>query len=95
MVRRDPPEALTDVIGSLDERGLLDHVFRNPDSLGEEVTGAMDPPLHAVDAGDSVRDVYGSLSGTGAAVLVARSGTPTAVLTRSDLLEYLAHGRAD
>jgi predicted transcriptional regulator len=55
----------------------------------------MDPPLHAVDAGDSVRDVYGNLSGTGAAVLVARAGSPTAVLTRSDLLEYLAHGRGE
>ena len=95
VVRRDPPDSLTDVIGSLNERGLLDRVFRNPDSLGEDVTGAMDPPLHAVDAGDSVRDVYGNLSGTGAAVLVARNGSPAAVLTRSDLLEYLAHGRTD
>jgi len=59
------------------------------------VTGAMDPPLTAVDAGESVRDVYADLSGTGSAVLVARSGAPAAVLTRSDLLEYLAHGRAD
>ncbi len=95
VVRRAPPGSLTDVIGSLNERGLLDRVFRNPDSLGEDVTGAMDPPLHAVDAGDSVRDVYGSLAGPGAAVLVARDGAPTAVLTRSDLLEYLAHGRTE
>ena len=85
---------MTDVIGSLNERGLLDRVFRNPDSLGEEVTGAMDPPLHAVDARDSVREVYSDLTGTGAAVLVAREGAPTTVLTRSDLLEYLAHSRA-
>jgi hypothetical protein len=26
---------------------------------------------------------------------VARAGSPTAVLTRSDLLEYLAHGRGE
>jgi predicted transcriptional regulator len=83
------------VIGSLNERGLLDRVFRNPDALGEDVAGAMDPPLHAVDAGESVRDVYGSLAGAGAAVLVARAGSPAAVLTRSDLLEYLAHGRGE
>jgi hypothetical protein len=51
--------------------------------------------LHAVDADDSVREVYGDLAGTGSAVLVARSGAPATVLTRSDLLEYLAHGRAD
>ena len=95
VVRRDPPASLTDVIGSLNERGLLDRVFRNPDSLGQDVTGAMDPPLHAVDAGESVRDVYANLSGAGSAVLVAKAGSPTAVLTRSDLLEYLAHGMAE
>jgi cystathionine beta-synthase len=93
VVRRDPAGSLTDVIGSLNERGLLDRVFRNPDSLGEDVTGAMEPPLPAVDARDSVHEVYGDLTGGGAAVLVARNGVPATVLTRSDLLEYLAHHR--
>jgi hypothetical protein len=37
--------------------------------------------------------VYGDLTGGGSAVVVAREGKPTAVLTRSDLLEYLAHRR--
>jgi cystathionine beta-synthase len=93
VVRRDPPGTLADVIGSLNERGLLDRVFRNPDSLGEDVAGAMDSPLHAVEAGDSVHEVYADLTGSGNAVLVAREGAPTTVLTRSDLLEYLAHQR--
>ena len=52
----------------------------------------MGPPLPAVDAGDSVDDVFADLSGGGAAVVVVRHGIPLAVLTRSDLLEYLAHG---
>jgi cystathionine beta-synthase len=95
VVRHDPVESLADVIGSLNERGLLDRVFRHPDSLGEEVTQAMGPPLPAVDAGDSVDDVFADLSGGGAAVVVVRAGTPLAVLTRSDLLEYLAHARAE
>ena len=91
VVRRDPAESLTDVIGSLNERGLLDRILRDPDALSEDVTGAMDPPLPAVDAKDSVHEVYGDLTRGGAAVLVAREGRPAAVLTRSDLLEYLAH----
>ncbi|HEX3453908.1 MAG TPA: pyridoxal-phosphate dependent enzyme, partial [Gaiellaceae bacterium] len=91
VVRHDPVESLADVIGSLNERGLLDRVFRDPDSLGEDVAAAMGPPLPAVDAGDSLDDVFGDLSGGGAAVVVVRSGVPLAVLTRSDLLEYLAH----
>ena len=36
VVRNEPTESLADVIGSLQERGLLDRVFRNPDSLNEE-----------------------------------------------------------
>jgi cystathionine beta-synthase len=95
VVRHDPVESLADVIGSLNERGLLDRVFRHPDSLGEEVAQAMGPPLPAVDAGDSVDDVFADLSGGGAAVVVVRAGMPLAVLTRSDLLEYLAHGRTE
>ena len=91
VVRRDPAESLTDVIGSLNERGLLDRILRDPDALSEDVAGAMDPPLPAVDAKDSVHEVYRDITRGGAAVLVARDGRPAAVLTRSDLLEYLAH----
>ncbi len=91
VVRHDPVESLADVIGSLNERGLLDRVFRDPDSLGEDVAATMGPPLPAVDAGDSLDEVFADLTGGGAAVVVVRSGVPLAVLTRSDLLEYLAH----
>ena len=45
VVRNAPAESLADVIGSLNERVLLDRVFRNPDALGEEVAAAMQPPL--------------------------------------------------
>jgi cystathionine beta-synthase len=93
VVRHQPADSITDVIGSLNERGLLDRVFRNPDSLGEDVANAMDAPLPAVDVTDSVEEVYADLTGGGSAVVVARDGRPQAVLTRSDLLEYLAHRR--
>ncbi|HST24550.1 MAG TPA: cystathionine beta-synthase [Gaiellaceae bacterium] len=95
VVRRDPVESLADVIGSLNERGLLDRVFKHPDSLGEDVASAMGPPLPAVDSGDSVDEVFADLTGSGAAVVVVRAGKPLAVLTRSDLLEYLAHSRTE
>jgi cystathionine beta-synthase len=95
VVRNEPVESLADVIGSLNERGLLDRVFKHPDSLGEDVTSAMGPPLPAVDEDDSVDDVFADLTGPGAAVVVLRAGKPAAVLTRSDLLEYLAHSRTE
>jgi len=93
VVRNEPVETLADVIGSLQERGLLDRVFRNPDSLNEDVASAMDPPLAAVDATESVDQVFADLTGGSAAVVVATAGRPTGMLTRADLLEYLAHSR--
>jgi cystathionine beta-synthase len=95
VVRRVPADSLADVIGSVNDRGLLDRVFRNPDALAEEVASAMGPPLPAVDMRETVDDVFASFTGGGAAVVVAREGTPAAVLTRSDLLDYLAHMRGE
>ena len=95
VVRNAPIESLADVIGSLQERGLLDRVFRNPDALNEEVAAAMGPPLTAVDAAESIDQVFTDLSGGSAAVVVARAGRPAGMLTRADLLEYLAHHRGD
>ena len=93
VMRHDSGGSLADVVGSLQERGLLDLVFRNPDALNEEVAAAMQPPLAAVEADESLDEVVSALSGGSPAVVVATRGTPTGMLTRSDLLEYLAHGR--
>ena len=93
VVRHEPLEALTDIIGSIHERSLLDRVFRNPDSLNDDVAVAMQPPLASVDAGASVDEVFSELTGSGGAVVVGRGGRPVAILTRSDLLEFLASRR--
>ena len=93
VVRAAPAESLADVIGSLNERALLDRIFRNPDALGDEVAAAMQPPLGAVDVHDTVDQVFADLQEQRQAVVVSNDGRPEAVLTRSDLLEYLAHRR--
>jgi len=93
VVRARPADALTDIVGSLQERSLLDRVFRNPDALNEDVAIAMQPPLAAVDAAASIDDVFQELTGTGGAVLVGQAGRPVAIVTRSDLLEFLAAQR--
>jgi cystathionine beta-synthase len=93
VVRHEPPGSLADIVGSLQERGLLERVFKNADALHEDVATAMQPPLAAVDTRESVDQVYATFAGGSPAVVVARGGIPTGVLTRSDLLEYLAHAR--
>jgi cystathionine beta-synthase len=95
VVRHDPATSMADIVGSLHERGLLDRVFRNPGALDDEVAQAMQPPMASIDSSASVDEVFGDLTGGGAAVVVAEGGQPSGVLTRSDLLEYLAHRRQD
>ena len=93
VVRHEPADSLADVIGSIRERGLLDRIFRNQDAINEDVAAAMEPPLPAVEIDESVDTVFADLSGGTPAVVVSSSGRPVGVLTRADLLEYLAHHR--
>jgi cystathionine beta-synthase len=93
VVRDGEVSSLADVIGSLHDRDLLERVFKNPDALHEDVVGAMQPPLATIEAGESFDEVFATLTGRTNAIVVAHGGRPIGVLTRSDLLEYLAHRR--
>ncbi|HEX4525686.1 MAG TPA: cystathionine beta-synthase [Gaiellaceae bacterium] len=90
VVRDGEVASLTDVIGSLQDRALLDLVFKNSDALHEDVAVAMQGPLTAVDADESVDEIVTALTGGTNAVVVADKGKPVGVVTRSDLLEYLS-----
>ena len=93
VVRDGEVGSLADVIGSLQDRDLLERVFRNADALYEDVATAMQPPLATVEASASVDEIVAALTSGTNAVLVAEQGRPAGVVTRSDLLEYLAHSR--
>jgi cystathionine beta-synthase len=93
VVRDGECESLADVIGSLQDRALLERVFVHPDVLHEDVATAMQPPLAAVDSSSTLDEVFSTLTGGTNAVVVAKDGKPVGVLTRSDLLEFLAHRR--
>jgi cystathionine beta-synthase len=93
VVRTSPPESFADVLGSLHERSLLDRVFKSPEAVNEDVLSAMQPPLATVEEDESVDRVFTDLTRGSPAVVVARRGRPAGMLTRSDLLEYLAGDR--
>jgi cystathionine beta-synthase len=95
VVRDGEVQSLADVIGSLQDRDLLDRVFKNADALHEDVASAMQPPLAAVEGDQTLDEVFATLTGRTNAVVVAHRGKPVGVLTRSDLLGYLAHQRGN
>jgi cystathionine beta-synthase len=91
VVRDGEVASLADVIGSLQDRALLDRVFKNADALHDDVASAMQGPLATVEADASVDEIVTALTGGTNAVVVTDRGSPVGVVTRSDLLDYLAH----
>jgi cystathionine beta-synthase len=91
-VTRDDSGEVAGIVGSIRERTLLDRIFRDPDALQADVAEVMGPPLPLVDTLDAVEVAFDQLQ-QGPAVIVTREGQALGVLTRSDLLEFLAHRR--
>ncbi|MFN2389092.1 MAG: cystathionine beta-synthase [Actinomycetota bacterium] len=85
------PTDLAEIVGSIHERSLLDRVFRDRDAIERDVAEVMDPPLPVVQSTSGVDEMFADLSRGAEAVVVAEGATPTAVLSRADLLEFLAH----
>ena len=79
------------VVGALQERTLLDRVYRDPAVVTTAVSAAMDAPLSQVAVDSSLDDAFEPLLRGEQAVLVVDAGEPVAVITRADLLEFVAH----
>jgi cystathionine beta-synthase len=88
-------EESTDVaqfVGSIRDRELLERVFRDPDALQADVAEVMAPPVPTVERHATVDEAFAELE-RAPAVLVSAGGSVIGVLTRSDLLDFLAHRR--
>ena len=80
-----------EVLGCVHERTLLDRAMRDGRGALEAPTSElMSDPLPVVQAMRRLDDVYHDLQSS-PAVLVADGNTPIGVLTRADVLEWLAH----
>jgi cystathionine beta-synthase len=84
-------EEVAGIVGSISEKGLLDRAFRDPSVVDRTVGEVMDPPLPLVDASASLDEAFTLLSGGSPAVVAVRGERPAGVVTKLDLLEYLAH----
>jgi cystathionine beta-synthase len=82
------------VVGSVQERSLLDNLYRNPDILSSSVAEIMEAPFCVIDANEEIERVFPLLAGGSPAVLVKREGVIEGVFTRADLLDFAAHQSA-
>ncbi|HWC82576.1 MAG TPA: cystathionine beta-synthase [Pseudonocardiaceae bacterium] len=89
VVNAEPPVMAAEVAGSVIERDLLDALFHGTAQLSDRVESHMSAPLPTIGAGEPVGAAMKALSDAdGAMVLV--DGKPAGVVTRQDVLGYLA-----
>ncbi len=88
---RPNDDAIEGIVGSVSEKGLLDRAYRDPTVVERTVGEVMDPPLPSIDLTASLDDAFGLLSGGAPALVAVRGDRPAGVVTKLDLLEFLAH----
>jgi cystathionine beta-synthase len=91
-VVREESADVTQFVGSIRDRELLERVFRDPDALQADVAEVMAPPIPFVEWDQPIETAFDQLEHA-PAVLVAKAGQVLGLLTRSDLLDFIAHRR--
>jgi cystathionine beta-synthase len=89
VVRAEPPVMTAEVAGAVIERHVLDALFAGKVHLADPVEMVMSEALPMVGAGESVGSAIKALQESDA-LLVVEDGKPTGVITRQDVLSYLA-----
>ena len=89
VVRAEPPVMAAEVAGSVLERDLLDALFTGRAKLSDRVEDHMSPVAAGVGAGEPASAAVAALEKADA-VVVLEDGKPIGVLTRQDLLGFLA-----
>ena len=89
VVSAEPPVMAGEVVGSVSERALLEDLFTGRASLADAVSTHMASALPLVGSGEEMPAVRALLEESDA-VMVVDDGKPAGVLTRADLLNFLA-----
>jgi cystathionine beta-synthase len=80
----------TTMVGSIQERTLLDRVYRDPDLVESAVGAAMDPPFPTIPASADMDEAFDALLGGATALVVVDREQPVGMITKLDLLEFVA-----
>ena len=81
-----------EVVGTLFDNEILKRVLEDSSSLDQPVESLMGDPLPVVRSDEPVGQVTRLLASRNPAVLVSDDGTVTGILTRFDMLQFIAGG---
>jgi cystathionine beta-synthase len=82
----------SELVGTVYDSDLLKTVLQDPSALDRPVEKLMTEPLPVVQADAPVDDVTRLLASRNSAVLVRENGAVTGILTRFDMLQFIAGG---
>ncbi|HWH25574.1 MAG TPA: cystathionine beta-synthase [Pseudolysinimonas sp.] len=85
----EPPVVMGEVVGSIDERSLVDAVFSGRAQLTDALAEFVGAPLGLIGVNESIAEAQSALT-TADALLVIDDGKPAGVVTRHDLLAFLS-----
>ncbi|HEX7660145.1 MAG TPA: cystathionine beta-synthase [Pseudonocardiaceae bacterium] len=89
VVTAEPPVVAGEIVGAVLERDLLDALFSGRAQLSDRVDKHMSPPLPTIGGGQPISAAMTALSGADAAMVLI-DGKPAGVVTRQDVLGFLA-----
>ncbi len=89
VVKAEPPVTAGEVVGSVDEKVLLDALFAGRAALSDRVEKHMSAPLPIIGSGEPVSAAVAEF-GDADALVVHVDGKPAGVVTRQDVLGHLA-----
>jgi cystathionine beta-synthase len=88
VVKAEPPVTAGEVVGSVEDKTLLDALFAGTARLSDRVEKHMSAPLPIIGSGEPVGAAVEAL-GAADALLVHVEGKPAGVVTRQDVLGHL------
>ena len=89
VVSAEPPVMAGEVVGSVSDRALLEQLFTGRAGLADPVSAHMAAAFPLIGAGEELPAVRSALERSDA-VMIVDDGKPVGVLTRADLLTFLA-----
>ncbi|MBO0818982.1 MAG: CBS domain-containing protein, partial [Actinobacteria bacterium] len=91
VMKQEPPVMAAEMLGSVVERDLLDALVAGRASPDDPVGSHMSAPLPMIGSGEQVSRAVTALEKAGAAVVLV-DGRPSGLITRQDVLAFLAGG---
>jgi cystathionine beta-synthase len=89
-MKEEPPVMAAEVVGSIVERDLLEALYHGRLSSDDPIAEHMSAPLPTIGSGEPVSRAVEALEKADAAV-VLEEGKPAGLITRQDLLAFLAN----